>query len=150
MKTLNLLTIFASLALLAGCETSVTTPVICVGDAGIQGDAAPDSGTDSGIEFFTLSVIQPVELVPGEDTVVLVEVLRADGYTSPVLLEVSGLPDAVTSHDRENRQGEATTEIYLHTDEQGPGDFRIPRFTVSATDGTGLRHTVTVDFTVVE
>jgi hypothetical protein len=125
------------LLLLGGCQPQLASTMPCMEDGDPMGDPTV---TDS---FRITLVSNPVVLVPGSQTAMLVRIDREPGFDLPVLVEVFGLPDGVWWQSREEREEDpdGIVIVYLNTSEDGAGDFTVPNFVVQGSDGTGLRQT---------
>lgn len=138
-----------TLALLLFCLGGCMNPTAC--------PTPPEREVDPfTVDFRVLVMNDPIVLIPGVDTEIIVQVLRHPDFDTPVLLSAFALPEYVSVHSRENREEDidGITVLVVRTTSlersggESPGFYRFPRFVVQGTDGEGTIHPYTAQFTV--
>jgi hypothetical protein len=127
------------LSLGAGCATRPPpTPI----------DATTDAMAQTGPRTFTLALLaDDLEVVRGERITFEVRIERRGGFDEPVLVELAGLPDGLTTLSRESRPGDAQTTITIVANEDGE-PIESAAFVVQATSLDGLRQIAPAHITV--
>ncbi len=135
----------AFLVLLASTPLACTArhPTTRIDDAMVDAHRFPESPSTFTIELVT----NDLEVTRGDRITLDVRIERQGGFAEPVLVELAGLPDPLTTQARESRVGDAITTLTIVTDEDGEPIARAA-FVVQASTLEGLRQTAPAHITV--